>query len=141
MLNMRPAGIQASILIKVSMSNADGTKAAGLVKSAETKAIHEPRLFRGFKYVIENRQAYQDFESTVKQYLENFKCDSSGSAGVTGLLRPDSGSIVERIFQQNGLFPAGADRNQNDLSIQKLLDTLNVFLRGCRQLGKRPHCG
>jgi hypothetical protein len=33
---------------------ADGTKAAGLVKSAETKAIHEPRLFRGFKYVIES---------------------------------------------------------------------------------------
>jgi hypothetical protein len=44
MLNMRPAGIQASILIKVSMSNADGTKAAGLVKSAETK----PSMSRGF---------------------------------------------------------------------------------------------
>jgi hypothetical protein len=32
------------------------TKAAGLVKSAETKAIDEPRLFRGFKYVIENSE-------------------------------------------------------------------------------------
>jgi iron(III) transport system substrate-binding protein len=32
-----------------------------------------PRLFRGFKYVIENPEDYQDFEATVKQYLEIFK--------------------------------------------------------------------
>jgi iron(III) transport system substrate-binding protein len=31
------------------------------------------RLFRGFKYVIENPEAYQDFDATVKQYLEIFK--------------------------------------------------------------------
>ncbi|MGE5216141.1 MAG: ABC transporter substrate-binding protein [Chloroflexota bacterium] len=32
-----------------------------------------PRLFRGFKYVIENPEAYEDFNATVKQYLEIFK--------------------------------------------------------------------
>ncbi len=32
-----------------------------------------PRLFRGFKYVIENPEDYQDFDATVKQYLEIFK--------------------------------------------------------------------
>jgi len=32
-----------------------------------------PRLFRGFKYVIENPEDYQDFNATVKQYLEIFK--------------------------------------------------------------------
>jgi len=32
-----------------------------------------PRLFRGFKYVIENPEDYKDFEATVKQYLEIFK--------------------------------------------------------------------
>lgn len=32
-----------------------------------------PRLFRGFKYVIENPEAYKDFDATVKQYLEIFK--------------------------------------------------------------------
>ena len=32
-----------------------------------------PRLFRGFKYVIENPEDYKDFDSTVKQYLEIFK--------------------------------------------------------------------
>jgi iron(III) transport system substrate-binding protein len=31
------------------------------------------RLFRGFKYVIENPEDYQDFDATVKQYLEIFK--------------------------------------------------------------------
>jgi iron(III) transport system substrate-binding protein len=31
------------------------------------------RLFRGFKYVIENPEAYQDFDATVKQYLKIFK--------------------------------------------------------------------
>jgi iron(III) transport system substrate-binding protein len=30
-------------------------------------------LFRGFKYVIENPEDYQDFEATVKQYLDIFK--------------------------------------------------------------------
>ena len=28
-----------------------------------------PRLFRGFKYVIENPEDYKDFDATVKQYL------------------------------------------------------------------------
>ena len=32
-----------------------------------------PRLFRGFKYVIENPEDYADFDATVKQYLEIFK--------------------------------------------------------------------
>jgi iron(III) transport system substrate-binding protein len=32
-----------------------------------------PRLFRGFKYVIENPDDYGDFNATVKQYLEIFK--------------------------------------------------------------------
>src|SRR5919197_3896131 len=32
-----------------------------------------PRLFRGFKYVIENPEDYRDFNATVKQYLEIFK--------------------------------------------------------------------
>jgi hypothetical protein len=32
-----------------------------------------PRLFRGFKYVIENPEDYADFNATVKQYLEIFK--------------------------------------------------------------------
>ena len=32
-----------------------------------------PRLFRGFKYVIENPEDYEDFNATVKQYLEIFK--------------------------------------------------------------------
>src|SRR5262245_22288503 len=32
-----------------------------------------PRLFRGFKYVIENPEGYKDFEATVKQYLDIFK--------------------------------------------------------------------
>jgi len=32
-----------------------------------------PRLFRGFKYVIENPEDYKDFDATVKQYLEIFK--------------------------------------------------------------------
>jgi iron(III) transport system substrate-binding protein len=32
-----------------------------------------PRLFRGFKYVIENPEAYKDFDATVKQYLDIFK--------------------------------------------------------------------
>jgi iron(III) transport system substrate-binding protein len=32
-----------------------------------------PRLFRGFKYVIENPEDYKDFNATVKQYLEIFK--------------------------------------------------------------------
>src|ERR1044071_1467617 len=32
-----------------------------------------PRLFRGFKYVIENPEDYRDFDATVKQYLEIFK--------------------------------------------------------------------
>ena len=32
-----------------------------------------PRLFRGFKYVIENPEDYEDFDATVKQYLEIFK--------------------------------------------------------------------
>ena len=32
-----------------------------------------PRLFRGFKYVIENPEDYSDFDATVKQYLEIFK--------------------------------------------------------------------
>ncbi len=32
-----------------------------------------PRLFRGFKYVIENPEDYQDFDATVKQYLDIFK--------------------------------------------------------------------
>ena len=67
--------------------------------------------------------------------------NNDGRASAIGLLQPDSGLTVERIFQQDGLFPAGSDRNQNDFGIQKLLDTLNVFLRGCRQLGKLPHCG
>jgi iron(III) transport system substrate-binding protein len=31
------------------------------------------RLFRGFKYVIENPEDYKDFDATVKQYLEIFK--------------------------------------------------------------------
>jgi iron(III) transport system substrate-binding protein len=31
------------------------------------------RLFRGFKYVIEDPESYQDFNATVKQYLEIFK--------------------------------------------------------------------
>jgi hypothetical protein len=64
-----------------------------------------------------------------------------GRASAIGLLQPDSGLTVERIFQQDSLFPARSDGNQNDFGIQKLLDTLNVFLRGCRQLGKLPHCG
>ncbi|HEY7167168.1 MAG TPA: extracellular solute-binding protein [Candidatus Binatia bacterium] len=32
-----------------------------------------PKLFRGFKYVIENPEDYRDFDATVKQYLEIFK--------------------------------------------------------------------
>jgi iron(III) transport system substrate-binding protein len=32
-----------------------------------------PRLFRGFKYVIEDPEGYKDFDATVKQYLEIFK--------------------------------------------------------------------
>ena len=32
-----------------------------------------PRLFRGFKYVIENPEDYKDFDGTVRQYLEIFK--------------------------------------------------------------------
>lgn len=32
-----------------------------------------PRLFRGFKYVIENPEDYEDFDATVKQYLDIFK--------------------------------------------------------------------
>ena len=32
-----------------------------------------PRLFRGFKFVIENPEDYQDFDATVKQYLDIFK--------------------------------------------------------------------
>jgi ABC-type Fe3+ transport system substrate-binding protein len=32
-----------------------------------------PRLFRGFKYVIENPEDYKDFDGTVKRYLEIFK--------------------------------------------------------------------
>ena len=32
-----------------------------------------PRLFRGYKYVIENPEDYSDFDATVKQYLEIFK--------------------------------------------------------------------
>ena len=32
-----------------------------------------PRLFRGFKYVIENPEDYKDFDATVKQYLQIFK--------------------------------------------------------------------
>lgn len=32
-----------------------------------------PRLFRGFKYVIENPEDYADFDATVKQYLDIFK--------------------------------------------------------------------
>ena len=32
-----------------------------------------PRLFRGFKYVIENPEDYKDFDATVKEYLEIFK--------------------------------------------------------------------
>jgi ABC-type Fe3+ transport system substrate-binding protein len=32
-----------------------------------------PRLFRGFKYVIENPEDYQDFDVTVKEYLDIFK--------------------------------------------------------------------
>jgi iron(III) transport system substrate-binding protein len=32
-----------------------------------------PRLFRGFKYVIENPEDYQDFDATVKEYLNIFK--------------------------------------------------------------------
>ncbi|HWP58668.1 MAG TPA: extracellular solute-binding protein [Candidatus Acidoferrales bacterium] len=32
-----------------------------------------PRLFRGFKYVIENPEDYKDFDATVKQYMEIFK--------------------------------------------------------------------
>jgi len=32
-----------------------------------------PRLFRGFKYVIENPEDYADFDATVKQYLNIFK--------------------------------------------------------------------
>jgi iron(III) transport system substrate-binding protein len=32
-----------------------------------------PRLFRGFKYVIENPEDYKDFDATVKQYLDIFK--------------------------------------------------------------------
>lgn len=32
-----------------------------------------PRLFRGFQYVIENPEDYEDFDATVKQYLEIFK--------------------------------------------------------------------
>jgi len=32
-----------------------------------------PRLFRGFKYVIENPEDYEDFNASVKQYLEIFK--------------------------------------------------------------------
>lgn len=32
-----------------------------------------PRLFRGFKYVIENPEDYQDFDATVKEYLDIFK--------------------------------------------------------------------
>jgi iron(III) transport system substrate-binding protein len=32
-----------------------------------------PRLFRGFKYVIENPDDYGDFNATVKQYLEIFR--------------------------------------------------------------------
>jgi iron(III) transport system substrate-binding protein len=31
------------------------------------------RLFRGFKYVIENPEDYEDFNASVKQYLEIFK--------------------------------------------------------------------
>jgi len=31
------------------------------------------KLFRGFKYVIENPEDYKDFDATVKQYLEIFK--------------------------------------------------------------------
>jgi iron(III) transport system substrate-binding protein len=31
------------------------------------------RLFRGFKYVIENPEDYKDFDASVKQYLEIFK--------------------------------------------------------------------
>lgn len=32
-----------------------------------------PRLFRGFKYVIENPESYKNFDETVKLYLEIFK--------------------------------------------------------------------
>jgi iron(III) transport system substrate-binding protein len=32
-----------------------------------------PRLFRGFKYVVESPEDYKDFDATVKQYLEIFK--------------------------------------------------------------------
>jgi iron(III) transport system substrate-binding protein len=32
-----------------------------------------PRLFRGFKYVIESPEGYKNFEETVKLYLEIFK--------------------------------------------------------------------
>lgn len=32
-----------------------------------------PRLFRGFKYVIENPEDYEDFNASVEQYLEIFK--------------------------------------------------------------------
>jgi hypothetical protein len=81
----------------------------------------------------ENYQRGQEGKATGLIY--------DGRASAIGLLQPDSGLTVERIFQQDGLFPARSDRNQNDFGIQKLLDTLNVFLRGCRQLGKLPHCG
>jgi hypothetical protein len=33
------------------------------------------RLFRGFKYVIENPDHCGDFNATVKQYLEILSCD------------------------------------------------------------------
>jgi iron(III) transport system substrate-binding protein len=32
-----------------------------------------PRLFRGFKYIVESPEDYKDFDATVKQYLEIFK--------------------------------------------------------------------
>jgi iron(III) transport system substrate-binding protein len=32
-----------------------------------------PRLFRGFKILVEDPEDYKDFDATVKQYLEIFK--------------------------------------------------------------------
>jgi hypothetical protein len=50
-------------------------KARGCSQGHATHAVRKdaepdpPRLFRGFKYVIENPEDYEDFNASVKQYL------------------------------------------------------------------------
>ena len=90
---------------------------------------HTTRLFRGFNMSSKDPENYQDFSAPIKQYWTSSNYNSHDRAR-SGWLGPDLALAVERIFQQDGLFPAGSDGNQNNFSIQKLLDALNIVLRG-----------